>query len=128
MARKVNGFLLMICLLFAAEANAMSGNDWRGLTQGEQASYVVGVIDAWLLVRTMELTLREDRPSAPFWSLHSPVVGMVSNVITCLNADVTYEQRIAIINRHMERNPDKWHNNMAMLVWDALDQACPKSK
>jgi hypothetical protein len=47
MARKVNAFLMTFCLLFASDAKAISGNEWKRLDPGEQRFYVVGVVDAW---------------------------------------------------------------------------------
>src|SRR5262245_48734292 len=47
MARKVNAFLIAVCLLWAVEAGAISGNEWRGLPKLAQASYVAGVVDTW---------------------------------------------------------------------------------
>ena len=47
MARKVNAFLMTFCLLFASDAKAISGNEWKQLDPGEQRFYVVGVVDAW---------------------------------------------------------------------------------
>jgi hypothetical protein len=63
MARTVNAFLITLCLLFAVEANAISGNEWRGLTRGEQASYVIGVVDGWEnLGETAKRLLAKEQP------------------------------------------------------------------
>ena len=47
MTKKVSAFLIAACLLFAAEARAMSGNDWRQLPEVARLAYVIGVVDTW---------------------------------------------------------------------------------
>ena len=63
MVRTVNAFLTTVCLLFAVEANAISGNDWKQLTETQQQAYVVGVVDAWGNLEEIA-SLIKDQPSS----------------------------------------------------------------
>jgi hypothetical protein len=49
MVRTVTAFLVAACLLlFAVEAaEAITGNEWKQLSQTQQQAYVMGVLDAW---------------------------------------------------------------------------------
>jgi len=59
MAIKVSAFLTTVCLLFAAEARAVSGNEWRGLPKLAQSSYVAGVVDTWNVLGRAALLAKE---------------------------------------------------------------------
>src|SRR5262245_61106505 len=54
MARKVN-VLIAACLLFAVDAEAISGDEWRRLSQTAQQYYVIGVLDGWDNLGTITL-------------------------------------------------------------------------
>jgi hypothetical protein len=45
MATKVNAFLIAACLLFVVDASAITGNEWRQLSQTAQQYYIIGVLD-----------------------------------------------------------------------------------
>jgi len=112
MARKVN-VLIAACLLFAVDAEAISGDEWRQLSQTAQQYYVIGVLDGWDNLGTITL-LAEQRPpvGTGFTKQIDCTVGMASVQIN------------AIIQKYMENNRSQWHYNMALLVWTALDEVC----
>jgi hypothetical protein len=118
MARKANRFLMMmVCLLFAADARAISGNDWKQLRLREQQIYVMGVIDTWMNLERLEALSLVQAPS--------PAVAHQAQAVNCVRQGVTYEQAAAIVQKYMENNPSNWHYAMPSLVWSALSAACP---
>jgi len=47
MASKVNAFLVTACVIFAVDATAMTGSEWRQLSPAAQQYYIIGVLDGW---------------------------------------------------------------------------------
>jgi hypothetical protein len=112
MARKVN-VLIAACLFFAVDAEAISGDEWRRLSQTAQQYYVIGVLDGWDNLGTITLLAEQQPPvGTGFTRQIECTVGMASVQIN------------AIIQKYMESNPSQWHYNMALLVWTALDEVC----
>jgi hypothetical protein len=112
MARKVN-VLIAACLLFAVDAEAISGDEWRRLSKTAQQYYVIGVLDGWDNLGTITL-LVEQQP---------PVGTSFTRQIEC-TIGMEYAQLNVIIQKYMENNPSQRHYNMALLLWVALDEAC----
>jgi len=112
MARKVN-VLIAACLLFAVDAEAISGDEWRRLSQTAQQYYVIGVLDGWDNLETITLLAEQQHPvGTGFTKRLDCTEGMASVQIN------------AIIQKYMENNRSQWHYNMALLVWTALDEVC----
>ena len=120
MARKLNAFLMTFCLLFASDAKAISGNEWKQLDPGEQRFYVVGVVDAWQHLEQVA-SLSVIPPSG--------AITIFTKLVKCVSEGMTYGQMVAIVQKYMENNPAGWHYGMVSLVWSALNQVCvPTSK
>jgi Rap1a immunity proteins len=120
MARAMNAFLITLCLLFAVDAEAISGNDWKQIDPEEQRFYVVGVVDAW-----QHLEQVASRSVIP----PSGAITVFTKIVKCVEKGMTYAQMVAIVQKYMENNPPKWHYGMTSLVWSALNEACaPTSK
>jgi hypothetical protein len=119
MLKKVKAFLVTICLLWAVEAGAISGNEWRGLPKLAQASYVAGVFDTWKSLVQASFDAQQQ----------SPVITVLTKVTTCVTG-MDYDQIAAIVRKYIENNPAEWHQNMAELVWSAFfNEVCaPKSR
>jgi hypothetical protein len=113
MARTVRMFLMTACLLWAVEAEAITGNQWRELTRAEQAYYIIGVLDGWDDLGDTTLQAKE----------RTPVVTGFTKLVKCA-VGMAYAQIHAIIQKYMENNPAKWHSSMALLVWFALNEGC----
>jgi hypothetical protein len=113
MVRAVNAFLITLCLLFAVDAEAISGDEWRRLSQTAQRYYVIGVLDGWDNLGTITL-LAEQQP---------PLGTGFTKQIEC-TAGMAYAQINVIIQKYMENNPSQWHNSMVLLVWPALAEVC----
>jgi hypothetical protein len=118
MAIKVNAFLTTVCLLFAVEANALSGNQWKQLSLTQQQYYVMGVLDGWDDLEDTILRAKEQ----------TPIVSAFTKLVSCVEG-MAHSQIHVIIQKYMENNPAKWHFGMALLVWNALHEVCvSKSK
>jgi hypothetical protein len=118
MAIKVSAFLTTVCLLFAVEANALSVNQWKGLSLTQQQYYVIGVFDGGYAFRDTILQAQEQ----------TPVITGFTKLVECA-AGMEFVQILAIIQKYLENNPAEWHYGMALLVLTALNEACaPKSK
>jgi len=117
MARKATAFLIAVCLLYAAKAMAITGNEWKRLSQTQQQAYVMGVFDAWdMLGTTAALAKQQQQPSS--------VVTSYAELVKCVRKGMTYSQINAIVQKYMEDNPSGWHYGMADRVFVALAEAC----
>src|SRR5262245_57363365 len=116
MARKATAFLMTVCLLCAAEARAISGNEWKQLPDTTREGYVYGVIDTWgNLTQMIEPT---GKPST------SGAVRLFTDLSRCVRKEMTYGQVAAIVQKYIEKNPSQWDSEMSSLVWTALNEAC----
>jgi Rap1a immunity proteins len=113
MAIKVSAFLTTVCLLFAAEARAISGNEWRRLPKLAQSSYVAGVVDTWNSLVQASFDAQQQ----------SPVITVLTKVTACATG-MEYDQIHAIVQKYIETHPAVWHENMATLVWSAFNEVC----
>jgi hypothetical protein len=103
MARTVKAFLVTICLLFAVEARAISGNEWRQLSQTAQVYYVIGVFDGSSEFKDTILQTQEQ----------TPVITGFEKVANCA-AGMQVGQVLAIIQRYVETNPAEWHRRVSI--------------
>jgi|SRR5215813_1065835 len=118
MASKVNAFLVTACVIFAVDATAMTGSEWRQLSPAAQQYYIIGVLDGWDNLGTITL-LAEEKPSVG--------IGFTKQIECAVG--MAYAQINVIIQKYMENNPSQWNNSMALLVWPALAEVCaPASK
>src|SRR5262245_50870593 len=116
MARKAAAFLMTVCLLFAAEAGAISGNEWKQLPDMTREGYVYGVVDAW--ANFTQMIEPSGKPST------SGAVRLFTDLSRCVRKGMTYGETIAIVHKYMENNPSQWHSDMSSLVWTALNEVC----
>jgi hypothetical protein len=118
MAPKVNTFLIAACLLFALDAAAITGNEWRQLSPTAQQYYIIGVLDGWDNLGT--ITLLAEQQSAVR-------IGFTKQIECTMGME--YASVNVIIQKYIENNPSHWHNSMALLIWPALAEVCaPASK
>jgi hypothetical protein len=118
MAKKASVLLMVVCLLSAVDATAITGIQWRQLSQTAQQYYIIGVLDGWDNLGTITLLAEQQ----------SSVGTGFTKQIEC-TIGMAYAQVNVIIQKYMENNPSQWHNSMALLVWPALAEVCaPASK
>jgi hypothetical protein len=123
MVRTVTAFLVAACLIFAAEAKAITGNQWKRLAQAAQQAYVAGVIDAWRDVGVRaELMKKMGRAEPNINEL------IYTELTDCVGDKMPYGQIFAVVKKHIENNRSDWHLSMAGQVYDALTEACGFSK
>jgi Rap1a immunity proteins len=107
-----------------SSAIAFTGNEWRGFPERERQKYVMGIVDAWSNGAAMTQLLKESDPTYKL----SEVEQMLAPIINCTKERTTYGQVIAIVEKHMNQNPEHWHYDMASNIWTALYIACPGPK
>jgi hypothetical protein len=118
MGRKASVLLMVVCLLFAVDATAITGIQWRQLSQTAQQYYIIGVLDGWDNVGTITLLAEQQSPAGTGFTKQ----------IECTTG-MAYAQVNVIIQKYMDNNPSQWHNSMALLIWPALAEVCaPASK
>jgi len=118
MAGKVNSFLMTLCLLFAAEAMAISGNDWKRLPLAGQQAYIAGVIDTWGDVGGRAEVMKKLGHEGSLNEL------IFTDLHECVSKKMPYGQIVAIVKKYLEDHPSGWHYGMADSVYEALWEAC----
>jgi len=106
-------FLIAGCLLFAVDATAITGNEWRQLSLAAQQYYIIGVLDGWDNLGTITLLAEQKSPLG---------IGFTKQIECTVGME--YAQINVIIQKYMENNTSQWHNSMVLLVWPALAEVC----
>jgi hypothetical protein len=108
------GLLVLCGVLFAGNATAMTGNEWKALSPTSRTAYVLGVMDAWgMLDMAVKATIQPEGISSMFTKL-----------IRCAEKGMSYGQVISIVEKYIEGHPSQWHHDMAGLIWVAMNGAC----
>ena len=88
----------------------LSGQDWRGLSKGEQQAYAVGVVDG------LDLAFAYGRHGTNLAWLNPCVTGMSSDQVR------------AMLQVELDANPGEWHLLMVhRAMYRALWKACRQS-
>jgi Ssp1 endopeptidase immunity protein Rap1a len=99
----------------SAPGGAVSGNDWRALSESHQLVYVLAVLDGWQVADVAWLKAPE-KPQA---------VQTFTRLANCAaERHMTGGQIRAIVAKYMTEHPATWHEPMAFLVWRALTDVC----
>ncbi len=109
---------LVISITVVSSSYALSGNEWRGLSEVEKTFYVMGVVDDW----DLSSFVRDDETP-------TMRIQIIQHLTKCMK-QMTYEQIAAIVNKWMNANPEKWSWRMSYSVYQALFGACasPETK
>jgi hypothetical protein len=110
--------MILFILMPTVTVSATTGNEWRAMSPALRDGYLLGVLDAWVL---LEAVTRDSVQPVGRASMFTRVVG-------CLGKDMTYGQTIAIIGKYMQDNPSEWHHPMSLLAWIATDRACASAE
>ena len=107
---------VMLLALFAGEAAAFTGNEYRALTPLARLAYVVGVVDGWDMVSATSRTIEG---SMPGW------FGVYTDVLECMRSKgMSNGQVHAIVEKYVRENPANWHARGSELVALAMHEAC----
>jgi hypothetical protein len=109
--------LVLLCIsapsLFGAEEAAVSiksgfltGNSFRQLSHSEKRGYAIGFLEGVFMAPMF------DAPKLELRWIESCAIGMTDN------------QVVAIIMKFLDQNPQRWHDQMNILAWVALKEAC----
>ncbi len=110
--------LLLATLLVSLDVDAFTGNQWRGWSESERKSYIAGTLDGWNLLETTLTLVAQGRDVDP------AISSLLQNVRCAQQRRMTYEQMVGIVAKFMQDHPERWQQEMSMLTWDAMSQAC----
>lgn len=100
--------LVLILCLQPCSAIAITGNQWRQYSEESKGFYLIGLFDGW----TFSDALQDESGKA-----------ILPLLTSCLKT-MTYEQMIAIIEKYMKEHPERWHQELTLLILPALGGAC----
>lgn len=109
-------FLLLLMLItpfvvhadngISVKRGFITGNTFRALDQPSKNVYATGLVDGILL--------------APFYGAPEE---RLNNFERC-TAGMTGQQIVAIFEKHLKENPERWHHDMHIIAFSALREAC----
>jgi hypothetical protein len=94
---------------FEIKSGFLTGNVYRELSPAGKRGYVMGFTDGVLIAPLL------DAPKSELRSIERCLVGM------------TDVQVVAIFDKWLTDNPARWHEQMNILSYSALRQACPRN-
>jgi|ERR1700687_219884 Ssp1 endopeptidase immunity protein Rap1a len=106
---------LLCCLVIPSlSSGAMSGKEWRGLSDFNRSTYVAGVLDGW---QAIQLTLPSGAGRYQFDQFGRLPACAVGN-------GMATGQTNAIVEKYMKDHPDEWQLSMPFLIVKAMNSAC----
>lgn len=99
--------VLIMVFLTPLTGNAggyVNGNLWQKMAPPEQNAYLLGVLD----ILNFEFSSEPQKAQA---------------FGKCLS-ERTNVQMLAMVNKFIDDNPDKWHNSMPLLIMMAIKPGC----
>src|SRR3989304_4019674 len=113
--RRILVVLSVLLTLFSGQAAALSGSEYRTLSDSSKFFYVAGVLDGWgNVIGVMDGAKEKSRT----------VDHMFGTIIRCAAGRMPHGQVRAIVDKFVADNPAKWHLQMEGLVWEAMWEAC----
>lgn len=110
-------FILVLCFgvvngseIVKIDKGFMDGNDFDKMTENDKHSYVIGVIDGFLL--------------APIFKASHQLTDEWSMCISKMDS----LQILAMVEKHHRQKPEMWHLPMHLLIYQASLNACPGYK
>ena len=107
-------------LLSVSEASSLDGQQWRGLTERDQALYVLGVLDEW----TNGAAFIEKARAAG--QVPTDDLELIAREpLDCMKArQMTYKDLIPAANAYLAAAPDGARSDMAAVLRAAVIQVC----
>lgn len=112
------GLLAVTVILLAAPSVSraqMTVNHYRGLTEGERAFYVVGLIDGWRHAVEVLKGLKESDTTVKFFG----------KIVEC-TSPMTRRQVLNIVDKYIQDNPGEGNRSALSHAFLALDKACTR--
>jgi hypothetical protein len=91
----------------------MTANHYRGLSEGERAFYIIGLIDGWRHAVEVLKGLKESETTVKFFG----------KIVDC-TGPMTRRQALTIVDDYVQANPDAWNRSALSHAFLALDRAC----
>lgn len=112
-------WLLTIAVMLLAAPSVsraqMSVNQYRGLSDGERAFYVVGLIDGWRHVVEVLKGRKESETTVSFFG----------KIVDC-TGPMTRRQVLDIVDQYIQVHPGEWNWSAMSHAYLALDAACTR--
>jgi hypothetical protein len=89
----------------------MTGQEFRELSEAEQQGYVMGIVDGMLM--------------APVFGGGDDATRSTQRFLDCLKG-MNSLQLAAVARKHLESYPERWHESMRFLFWQAWLPICPE--
>jgi hypothetical protein len=115
---RVLGLLIIVVILLAAPSVAraqMNVNQYRVLSEGERALYIVGLIDGWRHAVEVLRGLKESDTTVKFFG----------RIVEC-TGPMTRRQALDIVDKYVQANPGEWNRSALSYAYLALDSACSR--
>ena len=115
---RIFSLVAMVAAGYSAESAAqdvyihngfVSGNDYRGWSSTAKERYVIGLIEGMLL--------------APFFGASKEQLSWLEECAT----GMTSSQIVAILDKYLDENPARWHEDMHALGYVAMKDACNRN-
>ena len=100
--------LVLVLCLEPCSAIAITGNQWRQYSEDAKGFYLTGLFDAWNFSDALQ-------------DASGKVI--LSSVKPCLG-NMTYDQLIAILDKYMKEHPERWNQQLTLILLPALGGAC----
>ncbi len=119
---RVAKMLIVAALLLSPElVQAVDGTTWRSYSENVRASYVVGVVDAWIYFKAI---LGDPEKLTEPREMTLPERFFLDAAECALK--MKYGQHVAIVDKFMNDHPERWNHGMADIIWKAMNEACKK--
>lgn len=102
---------LTLLVLCPSTVLGFSGNEWNRLPEVTRHAYVMGILDGWGWVATVDDLVKNIRT--------------IRHIVECASSrKMPYGQILAIADKYMKDNPTELDYPMVRLVWNAMADTC----
>ena len=106
---------MLLCLI-PSQASPITGDEFQALPELGRRMYLVGTLDAWGAAVAANANAKETSATI------DNTYGAISRCDTASKADP--RQTLAIVDKHIRDNRERWDEPASTLIWGALWAAC----
>src|SRR6266849_3090137 len=100
----------------AGEVAALSGTEYRRMSENVKLVYVRGILDGWSQLEVIRMSSKVESRAEDD--------ALYGTIARCMAGRMSGEQTKAIVDKYVAEHPAQWHEEMALLVWLAMSAAC----
>lgn len=125
MRMSVTAVIMFTSLVTSPVLAEVDGNGWRKLDPVNQAAYMQGVLDVGT---TLDQFGREDAKNKgqsvrEYWNSQG-ILGFYASVGCDRVSRMPAEQKLAILQAHVNDKPDMWDSPMTIIIQDVFGKLC----